>query len=301
MIARPHGSSDQSPDGRRMGQPERNRGMRRNGASSPSGWGDGLVSLSFSKRLKLHQKNSTTRDTDTEPHPQEEQPRKQYPNQAQEGARRGQRQHGQGDDASQAHRRRGTTEKSSSASASASASGQGNRAAARISDAQIDEVLASTMMTRPSSTTRAAPKAAGTASNPTKADPPSTSPSSTTQRTTSSDRKARLAVLSSTNLNALFRTNTPTAGPEASLASSTAVSASTSARVRVRGVLERRAGDYSRFLPRQVGVRKNGLRLPPLRTARHALATQRDVSLEQRRVALHIIGGLLQPRRDVRA
>jgi hypothetical protein len=71
--------------------------------------------------------------------------------------------------------------------------------------------------------------------------------------------------------------------------------------VRVRGVLERRAGDYSRFLPHQVGVRKNGLRLPPLRTARHALATQRDISLEQRRVALHIIGGLLQPRREVRA
>lgn len=71
---------------------------------------------------------------------------------------------------------------------------------------------------------------------------------------------------------------------------------------RVRGVLERSAGDYSRFLPRRVGVRKNASRLPALRTARHALAVQRDVSLEQRRVALHIIGGLAQADRpQVRA
>jgi hypothetical protein len=47
-------------------------------------------------------------------------------------------------------------------------------------------------------------------------------------------------------------------------------------------------------------VRKDASRLPALRAARHALATQRDLSLEQRRVALHIIGGLVQPRREVR-
>ena len=78
-------------------------------------------------------------------------------------------------------------------------------------------------------------------------------------------------------------------------------SASDSSRARVRSVLERSAGDYSRFLPRDVGVRKDASRLPALRAARNALATQRDVSLNQRRVALHIIGGLVQPRREVRA
>jgi hypothetical protein len=67
---------------------------------------------------------------------------------------------------------------------------------------------------------------------------------------------------------------------------------------RVRNVLERSAGDYSRFLPRRVGVRKNASRMPALRTARHALAVRRDVSLDQRRVALHIIGGLAQPHRS---
>jgi len=64
---------------------------------------------------------------------------------------------------------------------------------------------------------------------------------------------------------------------------------------RVRSALERSAGDYSRFLPHQVGVRKDASRLPALRTARHALSAQRDVSLDQRRLALHIIEGLVQP------
>lgn len=73
-----------------------------------------------------------------------------------------------------------------------------------------------------------------------------------------------------------------------------------SARARVRNVLERSAGDYSRLLPRDVGVRKDASRLPALRAARYALGTQRDVSFKQRRVALHIIGGLVQPRREVR-
>jgi hypothetical protein len=69
-------------------------------------------------------------------------------------------------------------------------------------------------------------------------------------------------------------------------------------RDRVRSVLEHSAGDYSRY----VGVgERNALRLPALRKARLAFATQRDVSLEQRRVALHIIEGLVQPRREVRA
>jgi hypothetical protein len=69
---------------------------------------------------------------------------------------------------------------------------------------------------------------------------------------------------------------------------------------RVRNVLERSAGDYSRFLPRSIGVPKSAARPPVLRTARHALATRRDVSLDQRRVAMHIISGLAQPHRQVR-
>ncbi|KAH9070700.1 hypothetical protein EDB83DRAFT_2367667 [Lactarius deliciosus] len=107
-------------------------------------------------------------------------------------------------------------------------------------------------------------------------------------------RAARLTALSSTNLDALFRTrDAPVAGtPLPVYASMTA---------RVRSVLERSAGDYSRFLPRTVGVRKSASSPPVLRTARHALAAQRDVSLAQRRVALHIIGGLAEPGRQVSA
>jgi hypothetical protein len=73
------------------------------------------------------------------------------------------------------------------------------------------------------------------------------------------------------------------------------VAAQTSTAARVRGVLERSAGDYSRFLPRSVGVRKSASSPPALRTARHALAVQRDLSPKQRRVAMHIIEGLTRP------
>jgi hypothetical protein len=122
-------------------------------------------------------------------------------------------------------------------------------------------------------------------------DTAATQTSATTTTGAPADRTAQLTALSSTNLNALFRTrDTPIAGiPLPAHASTTA---------RVRSVLERGAGDYSRFLPRHVGVRKN---ISALRTARHALAVQRDVSLDQRRVALHIIDGLAQPRRQAPA
>jgi hypothetical protein len=63
---------------------------------------------------------------------------------------------------------------------------------------------------------------------------------------------------------------------------------------RVRGILERSAGDYLRFLPHRIGVRKNASRLPVLCTTCHALAVQHNVSLKKCRVALHIIGGLAQ-------
>jgi hypothetical protein len=288
MIAWSNGSNDQSSDVRRTSQTERKNGMNRGGASSLSGWGDGLVSLSFASRLKHRQDKPTRRGSDTEPHPQEVQSQKQRSYQAQHpqmhGHRRGQKQQ-EHDDASQMHRR-GQTETWKSATAAAVQ--QGNRTSASSTDAQNDK-LQSSSMTRPSS-------------SPTL---PSSSNAPATQRptTTSSERKARLATLSSTNLNALFRTttNTPSAGISTpSLPASSSASASDSARARVRSVLERSAGDYSRFLPRDVGVRKDASRLPTLRAARHALATRRDLSLEQRRVALHIIGGLVQPRREVR-
>jgi len=261
-----------------------------------SGWGDGLVSLSFSNRLKQHQeKMSTTRGTGTGPRPQEEGQswkQKSYREQRPQmyGHRREQRQQGQeqGDGASQTHSRRGKTEKS----APGAAVHQGKQASAPITDAQNNKPDTSSM-TRPS------PSSTFKHHSKPKADPASHSPSASATATqpTTSDRKARLAVLLSTNLNALFRTNTtPTTG--ISLPSHPSSTTTASARDRVRSVLEHSAGDYSRY----VGMgKKNALRLPALRTARHALATQRGVSLEQRRVALHIIGGLVQPRREVPA
>ena len=314
LIARSNGSNDQSPDARRMSQTERRKGIGKGGASSLSGWGDGLVSLSFASRLKQRQDKPTRRGSDTEPHPEEGQSRKQNSYQAQHpqmhGHRRGQKQQ-EHDYASQT-RHRGKTETRNSATAAAAQ--QGNRTSAPSTDAQNNKLQASPM-TRPSSprTFKRDPNsttAAAAAAKITKADTASSLPSSSnapaTQQpmTASSDRKARLTTLSSTNLSALFRTttNTPTAGTSIpSLRASPTTSASDSARARVRSVLERSAGDYSRFLPRDAGVRKDASRLPALRAARHALATQRDLSLEQRRVALHIIGGLVQPRREVRA
>ena len=64
-----------------------------------------------------------------------------------------------------------------------------------------------------------------------------------------------------------------------SLPAFTTSSASDSARVCVRSVLERNAGDDSRFLPRNVGARKDASRLTVLHAARHALATQRGAVL----------------------
>ena len=294
MVARLNSSDNQSSDVRRTDQTEHKKRMTRGGASSLSGWGDGLVSLSFASRLKLRQDKPNMRRSGTEePHPQEAQSRKQKSYHAQHpqmhGHRRAQKQQGH-DDASQTH---------------LSTDAKNNKNGLKASS-----------MTRPSSSPtfkhyRKSTTAAAAAAKTAKADTaslPSSSNAPVTQRqqatTSSSDRKAHLATLSSTNLNALFRTTTNTLTPGISIPSlpaSTTTSASDSARARVRNVLERSAGDYSRFLPRDVGGRKDASRLPALRAARNALAAQRDVSLEQRRVALHIIGRLVQPRREVRA
>jgi len=315
MIAPSNGSYYEYPDVRRTSQMDRKKGMDRGGASSLSGWGDGLVSLSFASRLKLRQDKPTTRGDDTEHYPQDARSWKQKSYQAQHpqmhGHRRGQKQQ-EHDDASQTHRH-GKTETRKVVTAAAVQ--QGTRTSAPLTEAKNNEPKASSM-TRPSSspTFDRHPRSSTAAAAPAKtikADTASLTSSSnanapgTQQPTTaSSDRRARLATLSSTNLNALFRTttDTPTAGISVpSLPASTTASASDTARARVRSVLERSAGDYSRFLPRDVGVRKDTSRLPALRAARNALATQRDLSLEQRRVALHIIGGLVQPRREVRS
>ena len=308
MLALSNGSNDQSSDARRMSQTERKKGMGRGGASSTSSWGDGLVSFSFSSRLHQRQAKSTLRGSNTEPYPEEfEAPsRKQKFYQAQHpqkhGHRRGQKQQ-EHDDASPTHRR-GQTETRKSTTAAAVQ--RGNRTSAPSTDDKNNKLQASSM-TRPSSspTFNPDPKSTtaattATAATTTKADIASLPPPTQQPTTTSSDRKARLATLSSTNLNSLFRTMTNTHAAGISLPTSTTASASASARARVRSVLERSAGDYSRFLPRDVGARKDASRLPTLRAARHALATRRDLSLEQRRVALHIIGGLVQPRREVR-
>ena len=243
-----------------------------------SGWGDGLVSLSFSSRLKMHQKKKTTQNTDAHPDAQERRQHSKPKQRAQmqgEGRQREQR--------PASHTPRGRDRQNSASAAQTS-----RRSSV---DTKPREPRAAASMTRPPTSRHAQSK------------PPSTTalqnaaaaPSDAVTKAVTADRAARLAALSSTNLNALFRTRdtTPVAG--------TPLPAYASATARVRSVLERSAGDYSRFLPRRVGVRKSVSRPPALRTARHALAAQRDVSLAQRRVALHIIGGLAQPRRQVSA
>ena len=303
MIVRSNGSNDQSPDVRRMGQTERKREMGKGGASSS--WGDGLVSLSFSSRLRQRQYKQNTRGGDAQPRPQEAQSWKQKSYHARHpqthGHRRGQKQQ-EHDDASQTHPR-GKTENRKFATTS-SAVQQRNRtsAPAPSTNSENNELKASSMMTRPSS--RHPNSTTATAHKTTKADTasppfPSNAPATEQPKSASSGRKAILATLSSTNLNALFRTTTATHTPTPgisipSLPASTTASASNSASDRVRSVLERSAGDYSRFLLRGVGPRKDASRLPALRAARQALATQRDLSLKQRRVALHIIERMAQ-------
>jgi hypothetical protein len=243
-----------------------------------SGWGDGLVSLSFSSRLRILEKKKTTRNT--EAHPEEAQAKREQSKPRQ----RPQQMQGQG--RQQEQRATSYTPRSRDGQNSASAAQQTNRRPS------VDAKPRAASMTRPPPSR---PNIHAQSKRTSVATPPAAKavPASTT-----ADRAARLAALSSissTNLNALFGTrDTP-------VVAGTPLPAHASATARVRSVLERSAGDYSRFLPRRVGVRKSASRPPALRTARHALAAQRDVSLAQRRVALHIIGGLAQPRRQVSA
>ena len=245
-----------------------------------SGWGDGLVSLSFSSRLRIHQKKMTTQNTAADPEAQATR-QQSNPRQRTQTQRKG-RQQEQGA-ASHTPRSRDRQSSYSGAQTNRRPSVDSNPRAASMTRPTTTRLNTYAQSKPPSATTPTRPSAAAAKAAPT---------------STVADRVARLAeltALSSTNLNALFRTRdtTPVAG--------TPLPAHSSMAARVRSVLERSAGDYSRFLPRRVGVRKSASRPPALRTARHALAVQRDVSLAQRRVALHIIGGLAQPRRRVSA
>ena len=296
ILVRSGSSDDKSSDKRRTNQAERYKGRGNAGASSLSGWNDGLVTLSFSSRLRHHQNKMTTRDARSPP---EAQPRKQQSKQAQrpqmQGRLRGQKE--QSD--APTRERRSQYHRADAEKSAAAEHGSGASTTPRAP-----------LMTRPSSSTfklhaqpatktapmaLRAPKAKAIVSNAIKANPASPSSAVAAQQTamtaqSSASRSARLTALSSTNLSALFRTR-DALGTGMPLP----LSAHTSTTTRVRSLLERSAGDYSRFLPRHVGVRKSASPLPALRTARHALAVQRDLSLEQRRVALHIIEGLTRP------
>ena len=111
------------------------------------------------------------------------------------------------------------------------------------------------------------------------------------------DRASQLTALSSTDLDALFDTPVMGGGTTSLPAADTS-----EMNVRVRRVLERSGGDYSRFVPPPVGSqRKNASDLPAILTARQALATQRDVSIRRRRFLLHIVSKLAQPAGEVSA
>ena len=234
--------------------------------------------------------------------PPEAQPWKQQSKQAQrpqmQGHRRGQKQ--QSDAAPYERRSKFKSPRAEPAKKSVAAEHEGS-ASATPKAPLMTRPSPSTFKLHAQPTTTTAPmapraqKANVLVSNATKANPASSSAAVAAQQTattapSSTGRSARLTALSSTNLNALFRTR-DALGTGVPLP----LAAPTSTTARVRSVLERSAGDYSRFLPRRVGVSKSASRLPALRTARHALAVQRDLSLEQRRVALHIIEGLTRP------
>jgi hypothetical protein len=280
FLARPDDSNNKSLGTRRTGQQKRYDGVGKSGTSAMSGWDDGLVSLSFSSRLKQHQKKQTPRDTRPEA-----QPRKQHSKPV-HVRRHGQKEQGVGFQAT----RRVPAEKPPAAT-------QESRAgrAAKSNPRAPSMTKSSVSSFKVHAQSKPTPSAAST--RETIPDAVATRTTTTTTTTgPSADRNinnARLTALSSTNLSALFRTrDNPIAGiPLPTHASTTA---------RVRSVLEHSAGDYSRFLPRRVGVRKSTSRLSALRTARHALAAQRDISLGQRRIALHIIGGLMQPHPQAR-
>ena len=185
-----------------------------------SGWGDGLVSLSFSSRLKIHQKKKTP-----ETHP-EAQAKRQQSNLGKNTQM--QRHGGQQEQRADSHTPRNRDRQNTANAA------QTNRRSS------VDANPRAASMTRPPTSRPDTQKQSTPTSTSTSAPKAAVPPSDTA---TKADRAARLTAFSSTNLNALFRTHdTPVAG--------TPLPAHASTTARVRGVLERSAGDHSRFLPR---------------------------------------------------
>jgi hypothetical protein len=249
------------------------------------GWDDGVVSLSFSNRLQLRQGKQNRQNTEAHPEARSRQQHSRPENRPQIHVRRHKEK--EQDAGSQAHRR--TSAEKYPAGTQESRAERIARANPRAPlmtklNASSFKIHAQSTPTRSTSSIGETDSAGGAVATRT----------GTTKEAPPTDRKPLLAALSSTNLNALFKTrDNPMAG-------GVSLPAPTSTTARVRSVLERSAGDYSRFFPHRVGVRKDISRLSPLRTARHALAVQRDVSLDQRRVALHIIDGLARPRPQAR-
>ncbi|THH18261.1 hypothetical protein EW146_g2689 [Bondarzewia mesenterica] len=107
-----------------------------------------------------------------------------------------------------------------------------------------------------------------------------------------------MRALESTDLTSLFgaKPKSTTSKPKAGSKAKTATLRPSLAGLRVRVTLERKAGDYSRYLPRPVGVGKLSRRaLSPVRYARHALGFRRDMELDQRSRAMKVIGSMVRP------
>jgi hypothetical protein len=264
-----------------------------------SDWGDGLVSLSFSSRLKMHQqKKMSPQNADAR---SEDQDRRQYSKPRQHAQTQG-RQHDQGAESyaprsrdrqysarTEGRQHEQRTESHTPRTRDRQNSTRGTTQTSRQQPTAGDRPrTAQSKMTRPSnsrlSTHSQPPK-------PTSAPAPKDIPSSTTTETSLASRAAQLTVLANTDLDALLQTrSTPMAG--------------TTYTTLAEYVLRQReyaTGDYSRYLPHRVGVSKNASRPHALRTAHLALARQRDVALKQRDFALNIIGGLAEPLRQVSA
>jgi len=112
--------------------------------------------------------------------------------------------------------------------------------------------------------------------------------------TSIADRVAQLTAFSGTDLDTLFETydSTPAdTGPTVT----PLPAADMSVNERIRRVLERSGGDYSRFVPPRVGRGENASDPAAIRTALQALATQRDVPIRRRRILLHIVRRMAQP------
>jgi hypothetical protein len=297
-----------------------------------SDWGDGLVSLSFSSRLRMHQKKKSPQDTEARSGDrdkrQHSRPRQQASSQGrqhdqrtesntprtrdrQSSSRTAQTQGRQHDRGTESHTPRSRDRQNNTRGGQTQGRhhDQGTESHTPRTRDRQNNTRATTQTSRQQPTSDAKPRTAPSkmtrpptsrlsthsqSQKPTSAHAPKDVPTST-KKISAASRAAQLTVLSNTNLDVLLQTgSTPMAGTPFS--STYTTSAEHSLRER-----EYATGDYSRYLPHLVGVRKNASRPHALLTAHLALARQRDVALKQRRFALNIIGGLAEPRRQVSA